>query len=286
MFSLANVGAGVQIFAPSIVQLRAVTGGTPGYARLVTGTDTAGNGGSVTTGTTSALTAVTVSGGAAPVVYEIISANPSVVEALDVPAVVAFVSNPGNNLPATGVTTVGASFAPTSTVATFSATAPIPRFCPGTPVNAFSIVVCQCNLLFPFVTNQAGYDTGIAIANTSQDPFGTTPQAGTVKLNYYGGTTGGGAAPPAFTTTASVAAGSELIFTLSGGGGCQPGTCGTVPATPGFQGYMIAQTNFQFCHAFSFITGPGLQVAEGYLAIQLDQVGLERTGQIGENKGR
>jgi hypothetical protein len=284
MFSLANVGAGVQVWVPAQITLTIVSGAGPGVAQLVTGTDANGNGGSITSG--SALTQVTVSGGSAAVVYEILSSNPSAVERLDVPGVIAFVANPANNLPATGVSTATVSFAPLSTVTTASATAPIPRFCPGTSVTAFSIILCQCNLLFPFVTNQAGFDTGIAIANTSQDPFGTSSQSGPVKLNYYGGTTGGGAAPPAFTTTGNVAAGSELIFTLSGGGGCSPGTgCGTVPATPGFQGYLIAQANFQYCHAFAFITGPGLQIAEGYLAIQLDDpFSVGRTKQNGENK--
>ena len=63
--------------------------------------------------------------------------------------------------------------------------------------SLFTISPCSCNLLFPFVTNIAGFDTGVAIANTSADPFGTSPQTGTVTLNYYGTTSGGGAAPPA-----------------------------------------------------------------------------------------
>ena len=29
------------------------------------------------------------------------------------------------------------------------------------------------NLLFPFVTSISGFDTGIALSNTSTDPFGT-----------------------------------------------------------------------------------------------------------------
>jgi RHS repeat-associated protein len=40
--------------------------------------------------------------------------------------------------------------------------------------------------LFPFLTNQLGFDTGISIANTSTDPFGTTTQSGTCSLNFYG----------------------------------------------------------------------------------------------------
>jgi hypothetical protein len=99
-------------------------------------------------------------------------------------------------------------------------------------------------------------------------------------LNYYGTTPGGGAAPGAFTTTSPIPGGSELIFTLSSGG-----NYGVGPAA-GFEGYIIAQANFQYCHGFAFISDVGAQkLAEGYLAIQLDSPGLTRTGNIGENKG-
>ena len=47
-------------------------------------------------------------------------------------------------------------------------------------------------LLFPFVTNQAGFDTGIAISNISDDPFGTEKQEGTCTIYYYGRVTGRG----------------------------------------------------------------------------------------------
>jgi hypothetical protein len=136
-------------------------------------------------------------------------------------------------------------------------------------------------LLFPFVTNQFGFDTGVAIANTSADTLnGVTPQQGVVTLSYYGTTTGGGAAPPTAVTTSAVPAGGELVFTLSGGGNFG------IASTPGFEGYIIAQANFQFCHGFAFISDAGAQkLAEGYLAIQLDMPGLYRTGIAGENLG-
>jgi hypothetical protein len=145
----------------------------------------------------------------------------------------------------------------------------------------FSINLCSCNLLFPFVTNQAGFDTGVAIANTTADTLnGLAPQTGNVTLTYYGTTTGGGAAPATAVTTSAVPSGSELLFTLSGGGNYG------IPATPGFEGYIIARADFQYCHGFAFISDAGAQkLAEGYLAIQLDMPGLYRTGQIGENLG-
>jgi hypothetical protein len=265
--SFAGVGAGVQIAVPASVPLvQAGTTVQTGLAVLVGGSS----------GTIGGLPSVSISGTTGTVTYEVVYSNPNVIESMVVPTSVAFVSNTSQNLPGVGQTTEAVNFAPLSTTPTAS-TGPIPRFCQnGTASNIFAINLCSCNLLFPFVTNQAGFDTGIAIANTSVDPFGTVNQAGTVKLFYYGNTAGGGAAP-ATQTSQTVTAGSELVFNLSGGGNLG------VAATPGFQGYMIATANFQWCHGFAFISDLGAQkLAEGYLAIQLDLPGLNRTGQIGE----
>jgi hypothetical protein len=271
-FTVSNVGAGVSIFAPPYVQLFPSGGGAAtGLAVLLGATFTPPAVPSPTP------VAVTVTGNTAAVTYEVWYSNPNVIESASLAITVAAISNTGQNLPATGTSQVAINFAPISTVQTTSTTAPVPRFCSvATPKTFFSINACTCDLLFPFVTNIAGFDTGIALANTSLDPFGTTPQQGPVTLNYYGTTTGGGAAPPAFKTQ-TVPAGQELIFTLSGGGNFG------VPATPGFNGYIIAVAQFQFCHAFAFISDVGAQrLAEGYLAIQLDIPALNRTGQIGE----
>jgi len=280
-FTVSNVGAGVSIYAPPYVQLFPSTGGggATGLAVLV--------GSSFTPPAVANPTPVpvTVTGNTAAVTYEIWYSNPNVIESMSLAITVAAISNTGQNLPATGVSQVAISFAPVSTVQTTSTTAPIPRFCStAAPKTFFSINACTCDLLFPFVTNQAGFDTGIALANTSLDPFGTSPQTGPVTLNYYGSTTGGGAAPPAAKSQA-VPAGQELIFTLSGGGNFG------IAATPGFEGYIIAVAQFQYCHGFAFISDVGAQrLAEGYLAIQLDEpfnlgiLPLTRTGQLGESQ--
>ena len=276
-FAFAGVNAGVSVFVPGQILLTGNYGvdlnnnQTPsGVAVLVGGDGTTGPNSVSLSGTTGAAT------------YEIIYSDPSVTETLTVPVFVAYISNTAQNLPGAGTSTIAVNFAPLSTTPTASSSAPIPRFCqPNTASNLFSINSCTCNLLFPFVTNQAGFDTGVAIANTTADTLnGVVPQQGLVTLTYYGNTTGGGAAPPTAVTTSEVPAGGELIFTLSGGGGFG------IPATPGFQGYIIAQAAFQYCHAFAFISDAGAQkLAEGYLAIQLDVPGLERTGVPGENKG-
>jgi hypothetical protein len=280
-FTVSNVGAGVSIYAPAWVYLGPASATPPIIPAGSAGANQTGLavlvGATFTAGSTPPLTAVTVTGNTAAVTYEIYYSNPNVIESMSLAITVAAISNTGQNLPATGTSQVAINFAPTSTVQTTSTTAPVPRFCSvATPKTFFSINACTCDLLFPFVTNIAGFDTGIALANTSLDPFGTTPQQGPVTLNYYGTTTGGGAAPPAFKTQ-TVPAGQELIFTLSGGGNFG------VPATPGFNGYIIAVAQFQYCHAFAFISDVGAQkLAEGYLAIQLDIPTLNRTGQIGE----
>ena len=49
-----------------------------------------------------------------------------------------------------------------------------------------SVVPCQTILLFPYVTNTSGFDTGIAISNTSTDPIGTPAQSGTCTLSPFG----------------------------------------------------------------------------------------------------
>jgi len=288
LVNFSAVPTGAQIFVPTRVALIITASGvTSGYA-VLTSTDANGAGGfSPVSGNSSNLAAVSVVGGSGLAVYEILETDPFDIERLNIPIAIAFISNAGNNLPQPGLqSTMTGSFAPLSSVGTADAVAPIPRFAPSqTPLNTFIIDKCSCNILFPFVTNQQGFDTGVAIANTTVDPFGTTPQAGLVTLNYYSG----GTPPPAQTTTSTVPGGQELLFTLSGGGNFG------IAAVPGFQGYIIATAQFQYCHAFAYIsaqgalpTAPG--ASEGYLGIVLDTpqwigVAATRTGQIGEVQG-
>jgi hypothetical protein len=122
-------------------------------------------------------------------------------------------------------------------------------------VTGSTFNLCTTSLLFPFVTNQLGFDTGLAIANTSTDPFGSsgaTAQAGTCTLNFYGA----GAPSPNNVTTPNVPSGTVFAGVLSG-------------LAAGFQGYIIAQCSFQFAHGFAFITdgvGASGGLSQGYLA--------------------
>lgn len=163
---------------------------------------------------------------------------------------------------------------------------PLPRFVSSgiAPIDAFTIAPCRTNLLFTFVTNQAGFDTGIAISNTSMAPagFAGSQQSGACTINYYGQTTGGGQAPSA-QTSASVPAGGQLVFTLSAGGGIL-GSSSSINPAAGFQGYIIAQCNFQYAHGFAFISDlSASKLAEGYLALVMDSAIGTRTASASES---
>jgi hypothetical protein len=242
-------------------------------------------------GAVQGLVEVPIASGAGSFAWEVFNENPSDIDTASF--AVAFAYRPANN-PGLGTISINGSFAPISTNNKMSfaqalnfntAGGEIPRFADtSTATTTASINVCQTNLLFPFITNQAGFDTGIALANTSSDPFGTSTQAGNCTLYYYGASAGGGAAPAPQTTTSPIAAGTVAAFNLSSGG-----TNGITP-TPGFQGYMIAVCNFRYAHGFAYISDVGAQkLAHGYLALVLDNAStdtgadsINRTGIQGE----
>ncbi len=228
---------------------------------------------------------LSIAGNFAYVVYEVVDDDPFRIERVKIPVTVGYKANTPNDLPAVGTMQVSVSFAPISTVGTSSDSEPEPRFVDtGSPRSIFGITRCITNLLFPFVTNQAGFDTGFAISNTSADDKGTTAQAGTCTVFYYGATTGGGAAPSS-QTTAVVGAGKQIVWTLSGGNAAV-----NITGTPGFQGYIMVLCQFQFAHGFAFITdgfGGVPVLAEGYLALIVPWNGVagSRAGLGGESLG-
>ncbi len=254
---------------------------------------------------------VSVTNGAALVVYEILFTDPFSLEYADVPFVVSYASALSSNAPIglpqpNVVATYATGFAPfysTSAATLASGTLPIPRFVfTGAASNLFGIVKCSCNLLFPYVTQAPGYDTGIAIANTTMDPYGTTNQFGAVQFWYYGSLANGGAAPgtqctntaspgTCGTTLTPVGAGQVLTYTLFNGSA----QWGLDNRGAGFTGYMIAQAQFQYCHAFAFIGGLGggpavnsstNGLSEGYLALVLDAGTFIRGAVQGESLGQ
>lgn len=198
------------------------------------------------------------SGSSATASWESLSNSPTAIDTYQFGVFITYTASPGTNIPAAGTGTVNLRYGPASTVTTASSSAPEPRFLDtSTAKNAIAIGICRTILLYPFITNQAGFDTGIAISNTSTDPFGTTPQAGTCTENWYG------AAAPATPTTTPVVATGTAFTTLAS------------VTVPGFQGYMIAVCNFQYAHGFAFISDVGARnLAMGYLALVIPDPSL------------
>jgi hypothetical protein len=203
----------------------------------------------------------------------VIATDPAVLESAVFGVAIAYTPNTANRLPGLGQASVSGNLAPfyatDSQAGRMSGSLPIPRFLDSRQSNAaFRIDSCVTNLLFPFVTNQTGFDTGIAVSNTSRDPFGNAvrPQSGVCSVYYYGSLADGS---PFLgeRSSAVIAAGSTMTFVLSSGG--SHGIAGV----PGFQGYLITQCDFRYAHGFAFITdGPAgaARVAEGYLGLVMD----------------
>jgi hypothetical protein len=267
-FSFANVPTGVTIYLPINAANNNVTTGSDVVATLTSGVTgafaavtpaPAKTSGILTANTFAAYTAT---GGTVTAVYEIMSTDDTFT---------------GETFTATGAITAAANFSTSALPAITVTVTPapssgtdIPTFAASTnaPITLASFSLCQTTLLFPFITNQQGYDTGIAISNTGADPLGvvgatSAGTTGSCNLNFYGAggaltTTTLVATPTGFGTASGLAPGSTGSFLLSGTDG-------------GFQGYMIAQCNFLYGHGYAFIfngligTSPNA-IAEGYLA--------------------
>uniref|UniRef100_Q01Q37 Uncharacterized protein n=1 Tax=Solibacter usitatus (strain Ellin6076) TaxID=234267 RepID=Q01Q37_SOLUE len=294
-----NIPAGVRIFvstanvlngnfpvvAPAVPGGSAANTGTTGYAQLVNGettsdgassgffpsitaTDNGPNNGNVP------IAEVPITNGSGLAVWEVVNTNPSTSETFSFAVYTTYSANVAQNSPPAGTSTVNLSYAPTPPIFTASAgaaassTLTIPRFIsdPSAARNFAVIQICRTILLFPYVTNQAGFDTGLEIANTSLDPFTTgsnttLAQAGSCRMTWYGGTTTAPTTPPGPSDTGSIAGGTIYVNTAQ-------------TLVPNFQGYMIAVCNFQYAHGFAFISDVGARnLAMGYLAVVLPDPG-------------
>jgi hypothetical protein len=267
-----NIPAGAHVYASLWNVTSSTSNGVTTYtqatptsvaaAEMVTSPTAAEGSYATSTGTSNGVSVVEVtpaSGSSATVAWEVITTQPNALDKYQFVIFVTYTASPGTNSPALGTATVNAGYAPTSTVTSASSSATEPRFIDTSKAtNLFSVATCRTVLLFPFVTNQLGFDTGLAISNTSSDPFGTSPQTGTCSLNWYG------AAAPAVTTLGNGGATGTSAPVIAAG------TTSAVLASvvaPGFQGYMIATCNFQFGHGFAFISDVGARnLAMGYLA--------------------
>jgi hypothetical protein len=146
-------------------------------------------------------------------------------------------------------------------------------------VTAVAISDCITNLLFPWVAVDAPggtFDTGIAIANTTLDPFvtgGAVPQTGSCLLTGYNLT--GGA--PVTTAVGPVPAGETGTVVLS-----------SLSAFAGFRGYIISVCQFQNAHAFAFITQDNMTAtgtSQGYLALVIPNPSIMARNPAGGGQG-
>lgn len=268
--TFANVPANVTLYVPTVLiddagNAANATAATSAYNLTLVSSATGAYSAvaaSTTTGAPAASGAVAITGGTGQAVYEVTKASSSVTGTFTVPVFFQTSANAvtANNSPITAAV----SFAPVGSTN-------VPNFMASAQggVAGSSFNTCTTSLLFPFVTNQAGFDTGIAISNTSTDPFGAkgaTPQSGVCTMNFYGA-----GAPTAAVTTANIPTATSYANLVSN-------------LAPGFQGYAIAQCAFQFAHGFAFITdgfgGPGKGLSQGYLALIIND-----TNQIKRSAG-
>lgn len=269
MLAFNNIPANVTIFAPLTVPsgnggvltqtasatalFTPVTGSTANGAPGATGSNSGGDGRAAV---------LTVSNGSATAVYEETTNASGAVETYAVPIYLQ-ASGSGVAAPSSAIT-VTVSFAPIGASNT-------PNYVSGSSTatkNATAFTACSSTMLFPFVTNQAGFETGIAIANMGNDLLksatssSVTGQSGTCTLTFFGNATAS-ANPPAFTTASNVVPGTDWTGTLTSVTGGTPNT---------FSGYMIASCNFLYGHGFSYITyniGQSSGMAMGYLALEV-----------------
>jgi len=224
------------------------------------------------------------------VVYEVVADDPNLVESITVPAYVTYSSSAINltqNIPALGANSTTSTSTITASFAPIAADTPglpllandskpnsttlgsLPRFIvTNAPLPAVVLNPCSCNLLFPWIVNGSGFDTGLVIVNTSISPttgswLKGTAQSGTVTL-WFTGTRAGQSVQNEYhpNTTATpaenpiwVPAGCSFSMVMSVGSSvnCQPvpsgeGGTNSTTWTTGFVGYIIATTTFQYCH--------------------------------------
>jgi hypothetical protein len=239
--------------------------GVSGFFPAVTATDNGPNNGNVP------IAQVSIANGTGSAVWEVVNTNPNTNESFKFAVYISYSANVAQNAPLPGTATINLSYAPTATSGAASSSLPIPRFANDASAarNIFNVNICRTVLLYPYILNQIGLDTGLAIANTSQDSFtvggnATAAQSGECTLTMYPSDTTL-AQPPAFKTG------------IIKGAATWTGVLSTM--APNFQGYMFAVCNFQFAHGFAFISDNGIRnLAMGYLAVVLNDPGTGSRG--------
>jgi len=252
VYTFSGVPSGLAIQA---VQTSAATGTTLSYSDLT------GPSNLITSNGSPVVFTFTIAGGSTAQAETL-----GVIFKIGVPSSTTAFQSSGTPIPSLGTNasvSVAVNLAPTSGTVSFNSTS----LGGGTVIT---IGDCVTNILFPYVTNQGGYDTSFSVANTTSDDlaFGAgaaaSPQTGSCTLNFWPttdtsqGTTG----TATQFTTPSIDAGKVYAFSQSG------------TSFAGQTGYMIAVCRFLNAHGFAFLTSGfaqagGPQLSHGYLGLVL-----------------
>ena len=270
MLDIQDVPDGVDLRLPSFVACHQPDfDGSAGTSldslalALVDGHDAAGAGGSAEDSGAGSDVPVRLEDGVGRAVYEVVADDPGQVEDCHIPVLF----ETSDQRVGSARATFAASFAPRSAVPGADASAPSPRFAPALALAdaEVSLSACSTRLLFPFVTNQAGFDTGLVITHGSLQALTDTAseQAGSCDLHFYGvGGDGGDELLVQYTT--AIDPGEQLVFTFSGGNPAR-----NIISMDQFQGYLIADCGYPGARGYVFMSdgfGGIADLAMGYLA--------------------
>ncbi len=143
-------------------------------------------------------------------------------------------------VPNLGQAMVRVSYNPTSSdLGDTSAGDMLPRFILNSPRTVLSIDECTTTMVFPFVTNQLGYETGIVFSNTSG-------QSGRCDMTVIGD------GVSRTRQTEVIPSRSQKAFVLSS-------------EFPGFQGQMEVECSFQNGDGYAYVLSPAGDANSGYL---------------------
>jgi hypothetical protein len=133
------------------------------------------------------------------------------------------------------------------------------------PVTVVNIVAASTTLLIPLIEKVGAFDTGISIANTNSDPFGSggggaTPSAGTVRFDFFPSTATGAGTACFLQTSATARPGTGIASdgTIASGATYLVLLSQLLPASNcaagDFFGYVFITANFLNAHGTATIT--------------------------------
>lgn len=156
----------------------------------------------------------------------------------------------------------------------------VTQFVPSPGTAVANIIRCVTNLLFTFVTNAAGFNTGIAIANTSADGSNTAP--GTPPFGVFGAIEQQGPVTLYFFDSAAGFVGSTTLPVVAAGKSATVLLNNVLPTgVTTFTGYIIAVAQFQFAHGFAFVADALFgDIAHGYLANVIPDPAIPPPGRV------